>query len=104
MASLEAWRAEGFGPPPPDSEGPIRPSDEAGLDEIENRGRFLGHPIVGHGNGVCERGLVVDHLDALHEVADQGLALRDRAFAQEVPKVRDVSADVLGGGQVDPAL
>ena len=46
----------------------------AGLDEIENRGRFLSHSIRRHGYGVRQHGLVCRHLDTLHEVADEGLA------------------------------
>ena len=37
-------------------------------------------------------------LDALHEVADERLALGDRPLLQEVPEVRNVSGDLLGVG------
>ena len=83
-------------PTPPDSPigGSLRPSSQystrwwAGLDEIENRGRFPLHTVLWHGNGVRQRRLVSHHLDALHEVADEGLALRERPILQEVPEVR----------------
>ena len=42
----------------------------AGLDKIENRGRFAGRIVRRHGDCVCQRGLGSNHLDALHEVAD----------------------------------
>ena len=41
------------------------------------------HSVAGHGNRVRQRRLVSHHLDALHEVADERLALGDRPFLQE---------------------
>ena len=76
----------------------------AGLDEIKNRGRFGGHPIVRHGDGVRQRRLVSHHLDALHEVADERLALGERPILQEVPEVRNVLRYLLGVGKGNPAL
>ena len=75
-----------------------------GLDEIKNRGRFGGHTIVRHGDGVRQRRLVSHHLDALHEVADERLALRERPILQEVPEVRNVLRYLLGVGKGNSAL
>ncbi len=76
----------------------------AGLDDRQNRGRFRGHTIVRHGDGVRQRRLVSHHFDALHEVADEGLALGERTFLQEVPEVRNVLRYLLGVGKGNPAL
>ncbi len=54
----------------------------AGLDEIKNRGRFRRHPVLWHGDSVRQNRLVLNDLDALHEVADQGLPLRERPFLE----------------------
>ena len=40
------------------------------------------------------------HFDALHEVADEDLPLRDRPLLQEAPEVRHVLSDLLGRGQL----
>ena len=48
----------------------------AGLDKIENRGRFAGRTVRRHGDGVRQRGRGSNHLDALDEVADECLSLR----------------------------
>ena len=48
------------------------------------------HSVARHGDGVRQRRLVSHHLDALHEVADERLALGDRPVLQEVPEVRHV--------------
>ena len=62
----------------------------AGLDEIKNRGRVRCHPVRGHGYGVRQNRLVLNDLDALHEVADKRLPLRERTFLEELPEVGNV--------------
>ena len=47
---------------------------------------------------VRQHGLVSRHLDTLHEVADEGLALRERSLLQELPEVRHVPLDLLRAG------
>ena len=43
-------------------------------------------------------------LDALDEVADEGLPLRQGPLLEEFAEVRDVFLDLLGGGKLYPPL
>ena len=76
----------------------------AGLDEIKNRRALMGPPVGGHGDGVREGGLIAHHLDALHEVAYQGLPLQERPLLQEGTEICHVIFDLLGPRQIHPAL
>ena len=63
------------------------------------------HSVVRHGDSVyVSVRLVSNHLDALHEVADEGLALRERPLPQELPEVRNVPLDLLGRRKLHSAL
>ena len=57
-----------------------------------------------NGDGVRQNGLVSADLDALHEVTDERLALGERPLLQELPEVRHVLLDLLGGGKFHSAL
>ena len=61
-------------------------------------------PSWGYGDGVRQHRLVLHDFDALHEVADEGLALRERPFLQELTEVGHVPPYLLTGGQLRPPL
>ena len=64
----------------------------------------LGGAVGGHGDGVPNRYLIANDLDAFDEVADQGLALRDGAGLEEIAELRNVPLDFRSRWQIGAPL
>ena len=67
----------------------------AGLDKMENRGRIIGHSVLGHADSVRQGDFIASHFNILHEVANESLPLWDCLSDEELRRMQGVSLGAL---------